>query len=116
QLSSTVVDLSPEPPGGGQAIAVTVVSSAEVPQFPSAPRTRLLTAAGGAGGLALSVVLVLLWAVLDTRIRSAADLELVSEGAGLLGSIPVAKRKVAKVRSEEHTSELQSRENIVCRR
>jgi len=97
QLSSTVVDLSPETPGGGQAIAVTVVSSAEVPQFPSAPRTRLLTAAGGAGGLALSVVLVLLWAVLDTRIRSAADLELVSEGAGLLGSIPVAKRKVAKV-------------------
>jgi capsular exopolysaccharide synthesis family protein len=97
QLSTTVVDLSPATPAGEQAIAVTVVSSAEVPRYPSAPRTRLLTAAGGAGGLALSVVLVLLWAVLDTRIRSAQDLEIVSEGTALLGSIPVVKRKAARV-------------------
>lgn len=97
QLSTTVVDLSPATPGGEQAIAVTVVSPAEVPQYPSAPRTRLLTAAGGAGGLALSIALVLLWAVLDTRIRSAQDLEMVSEGTGLLGAIPVVKRKVARV-------------------
>jgi capsular exopolysaccharide synthesis family protein len=68
-----------------------------VPQYPSAPRTRLLTAAGGAGGLAISVALVLLWAVLDTRIRSAQDLEIVSEGTALLGSIPVVKRKAARV-------------------
>lgn len=97
QLSTTVVDLSPATPTGEQAIAVTVVSSAEVPQYPSAPRTRLLTAAGGAAGLALSVVLVLLWAVLDTRIRSAQELEMVSEGTALLGSIPVVKRKAARV-------------------
>ncbi|MEU4361781.1 polysaccharide biosynthesis tyrosine autokinase [Promicromonospora sp. NPDC023987] len=97
QLSSTVVDLSPATPSGGQSIAVTVVSPAEVPQFPSAPRTRLLTAAGGAVGLALSIAMVLLWAVLDTRIRSAKDLEMVSEGTALLGSIPVVKRKVARV-------------------
>lgn len=97
QLSTTVADLSPATPAGEQAIAVTVVSSAEVPRWPSAPRTRLLTAAGGAGGLGLSVVLVLLWAVLDTRIRSAQDLEMVSEGTALLGSIPVVKRKAARV-------------------
>lgn len=97
QLSTTVVDLSPGTPTGDQAIAVTVVSPAEVPGYPSAPRTRLLTAAGGAVGLALSVALVLLWAVLDTRIRSARDLEMVSEGTALLGAIPVVKRKIARV-------------------
>jgi capsular exopolysaccharide synthesis family protein len=97
QLSSTVVDLSPATPSGGQSIAVTVVSPAEVPQYPSAPRTRLLTAAGGAAGLALSIAIVLLWAVLDTRIRSAKDLEMVSEGTALLGSIPIVKRKAARV-------------------
>ncbi|MFD2797246.1 polysaccharide biosynthesis tyrosine autokinase [Promicromonospora vindobonensis] len=97
QLSATVVDLSPATSTGGQTIAVTVVSPAEVPQYPSAPRTRLLTAAGGAAGLALSIAIVLLWTVLDTRIRSAKDLELVSEGTALLGSIPVVKRKAARV-------------------
>jgi succinoglycan biosynthesis transport protein ExoP len=97
QLSTTVVDLSPAAPTGEQSIEVTVVSPAETPQFPSAPRTRLLTAAGGAGGLAISVAFVLLWAVLDTRIRSARDLETVSEGTALLGSIPLVKRKVARV-------------------
>ncbi|WP_454851913.1 polysaccharide biosynthesis tyrosine autokinase [Promicromonospora soli] len=97
QLSTTVVELSPAAPTGEQSIEVTVVSPAEVPQYPSAPRTRLLVAAGGAGGLALSVVMVLLWAVLDTRIRTAQDLEMVSEGTGLLGSIPVVKRKAARI-------------------
>ena len=97
ELSTAVVDLSPATPTGDQAIAVTVVSPAEVPPYPSAPRTRLLTAAGGAGGLALSIVLVLLWTVLDTRIRSAKDLEAMSEGTALLGSIPVVKRKAARV-------------------
>lgn len=97
QLSLTVVDLSPATPTGEQAIEVTTVSSAEVPKYPSAPRTRLLVAAGGAGGLAISVALVLLWAVVDTRIRSSQDLEVVSEGTALLGSIPVVKRKAARV-------------------
>ena len=97
QLSTTVVDLSPATPTGDQAIAVTVVSPAEVPVYPSAPRTRLLTAAGGAAGLALSIAIVLLWTVLDTRIRSAKDLEPVSEGTALLGAIPVVKRKVARI-------------------
>ncbi|GAB2504762.1 polysaccharide biosynthesis tyrosine autokinase [Promicromonospora xylanilytica] len=97
QLSDTVVDLSPATPTGGQSIAVTVVSPAEVPQYPSAPRTRLLTAAGGAAGLALSIAIVLLWAVLDTRIRSTKDLETVSQGTALLGSIPVVNRKAAQV-------------------
>ena len=97
QLSTTVVELSPATPTGEQAIAVTVVSPAEVPEYPSAPRTRLLTAAGGAAGLGLSVALVLLWAVLDTRIRSPRDLELVSEGTALLGSIPVVRRRTARV-------------------
>lgn len=97
QLSLTVVDLSPATPTGEQAIAVTTVSTAEVPRYPSAPRTRLLVAAGGAGGLAISVALVLLWAVVDTRIRSSQDLEVVSEGTALLGSIPVVKRKAARV-------------------
>ena len=97
QLSTTVVDLSPSAPTGEQSIEVTVVSPAETPRYPSAPRTRLLTAAGGAGGLAISIALVLLWAVLDTRIRSARDLETVSEGTALLGSIPLVKRKAARV-------------------
>ncbi|WP_369371116.1 polysaccharide biosynthesis tyrosine autokinase [Promicromonospora sp. Populi] len=97
QLSDTVVDLSPAATTGEQVVAVNIVSPAEVPRFPSAPRTRLLVAAGGGGGLALSVALVLLWAVLDTRVRSAQDLEAVSEGTALLGAIPVVRRKAARV-------------------
>lgn len=97
QLSTTVVELSPATTEGAQVVAVNVVSPAEVPRYPSAPRTRLLTVAGGGAGLALSIVLVLLWTVLDTRLRSARDLEVVSEGSALLGAIPQVKRKAARV-------------------
>src|SRR5690606_41877813 len=44
--------------------------------------------------------------LLDDRVAAAADLDAI--GIGQLRTVPVQ-------RSEEHTSELQSRENLVCR-
>src|SRR5690606_41054473 len=57
-------------------------------------------------------------AALDVGILSIApDAELL-EGVTVEGQIPLYENKIDKLvynRSEEHTSELQSRENLVCR-
>src|SRR5688572_3149636 len=52
----------------------------------------------------------------SSRRRSPATLKLSSTGRGSeSSSIIVTNRRLASVRSEEHTSELQSQSNVVCR-
>src|SRR5690606_40120454 len=46
-------------------------------------------------------------------VRQVAEVELLEEGVG--APLLLAPRQPLELRSEEHTSELQSRENLVCR-
>src|SRR5690606_26689728 len=70
----------------------------------------------------LAVVLLLVWAstdwidgmlarLLDQRSRTGAIIDPIADRIGLAGIV----LSLAFARSEEHTSELQSRENLVCR-
>src|SRR5207302_8711079 len=43
------------------------------------------------------------------------DLAVAQQQPPVLGPVLVAREQTARPRSEEHTSELQSRENLVCR-
>jgi polysaccharide biosynthesis transport protein len=86
QLSVTVKDLSPRTTTGSSSIELSVIAPAVKPEFPFKPNTRFLTATGIAVGLGLGVTLALLLTVLDTRVRTRADLERIS-GLPVLGAI-----------------------------
>ncbi|WP_156252045.1 polysaccharide biosynthesis tyrosine autokinase [Pseudactinotalea terrae] len=62
---------------GGQPspVRLTTIQNARVPETPISPRTTLNIALGAAVGLVIALGLAVLREVLDTRIRSARDLE-----------------------------------------
>lgn len=93
QLAKTVTDLSPTNGKTRQAVSVSVVSPASVPQFASAPRTRFLVATGAGIGLILGVILSILLAFIDTRVREPQDLDFLAETAAVLGTIPIQPRR-----------------------
>lgn len=74
QLSSTVRDLSPTASDGTSALRMTQVAQAEPARAPFSPRPRLTALMGLAAGLGLGVLVALVLAQLDTRVRSSKDL------------------------------------------
>lgn len=74
QLSTTVRNLSPTASDGSSALRMAQVARAEPALAPFSPRPRLTAIAGLAVGLGLGVLLALVLAQLDTRIRSVKDL------------------------------------------
>src|SRR5690606_6414991 len=95
--------------------------------FP-AQRTAIVTGAGAPRGIGRRVVRKLLsqgWSVVAADLDGAAAEEFATEisaelpadsGQKVLGvAVDVADQASVDARSEEHTSELQSRENLVCR-
>ncbi|QCB94429.1 polysaccharide biosynthesis tyrosine autokinase [Cellulomonas shaoxiangyii] len=86
QLALTVQDLSPRTQAGDSAIELTLVAPAVTPAVPFEPNTRFLTATGIGLGAVLGVALALLLTVLDTRLRTRADVERVG-GLPVLGTI-----------------------------
>src|SRR5690606_42107856 len=77
---------------------------------PLFPYTTLFRSAGEVAAVVLQVV--------DVDVGDDGDQRVQAQGAAValvgLGHQPVTAAQ-ARVRSEEHTSELQSRENLVCR-
>jgi capsular exopolysaccharide synthesis family protein len=93
QLSVAAVSLTPESAVTGGAstatsasIKLTVVNPAVAPATSTAPSRLLLLAGGAAAGLVLAVLIGLLRELLDTRVRTAEDVERVTE-LPLLGMI-----------------------------
>ncbi|GAA3607379.1 tyrosine-protein kinase domain-containing protein [Microlunatus ginsengisoli] len=86
ELARVVSQLSPEQQGGGQAVKATILQPAVVPVAPSSPDIARNLALGLVLALLLGVFAAFLRNVLDTKIRSDADLRSVTD-APLLGSI-----------------------------
>ncbi|WP_209561692.1 polysaccharide biosynthesis tyrosine autokinase [Frigoribacterium sp. PvP032] len=78
--------LSPENSTGVSTLSVTPVATATAPQSPVGPNRRLITLTGLVAGGALGVALALLRSVLDTRLRSAREVDELRL-APVLGSI-----------------------------
>lgn len=89
-LSETVVDLSPTSESGAATVKMNVVAPATAPTAPFSPNKKMKVATGLVGGLAIGVVIALLVARLDTRVRTVKDLPTEPERA-LLGTIPQDK-------------------------
>lgn len=72
-----------------------IVSPAEVPEEPYAPRRKLIVAAGTSAGLFVSLLLVMVLEGTDTRIRSARE---VREASGLrtLAYVPEMPRSIRR--------------------
>src|SRR5690606_40469371 len=96
--------------GGPRTTAVAPVAAAAPAARPTAARLaqvlQLLRVEPGAG--ALRARQHPLGALGDPEVR-------VEVGGGGVRLLRVAETEVQRLRSEEHTSELQSRENLVCR-
>lgn len=87
QLSTTVESLSPTSEDGIASVKMTTVGPATPAAAPYSPNKKLLVATGGFLGLALGFVVALLWARLDTKVRSTGDVPR-EPARVVLGSIP----------------------------
>ncbi|MET4052874.1 capsular exopolysaccharide synthesis family protein [Frigoribacterium sp. PvP054] len=74
-LSAEARSLSPESAAGLSTLSVAPIAEATPPNQPVGPNRRLITLTGLAIGLALGVVLALVRSVVDTRLRSTADVD-----------------------------------------
>ncbi|RBY86138.1 polysaccharide biosynthesis tyrosine autokinase [Blastococcus sp. TF02A-26] len=79
QLIVAVEDVAPEDSEGRTTARVTTVSPAQVPTAPSSPDTALNVLAGLVGGVALGLLYAWLCERLDNRVRSAEDLERITD-------------------------------------
>ncbi|MCV2395820.1 polysaccharide biosynthesis tyrosine autokinase [Actinotalea sp. M2MS4P-6] len=87
QLSSTVSELAPTASDGTAALKMTQVSQAAPALAPFSPRPRLTATIGLVLGLALGLVTVVLWAQLDTRVRTQRDIPQIPSRT-VLGQVP----------------------------
>lgn len=85
-LADVVGELETPAGGGDSPVQISTVQSATVPVAPSSPNVRLDLALGLVVGLALGVGLAVARELLDTRVRSAADVEAATD-APVLGVI-----------------------------
>ncbi len=88
QLASTVGGLSPERPDGSETVRATMLSEAQVPESASSPSITRNLALGLLLGVFLGVSVALLRQVLDTKVRSEADVAAVTD-ASPLATVPI---------------------------
>ncbi len=87
ELASVAASLSPPRPDGSESVRATTLAPAVVPPEPSSPRVLRNLAIGAVLGLLLGIAAALAREVLDTKLRSEADLR-ASTDAPLLGVVP----------------------------
>ena len=85
-LTRAVDELSPDGGTGKGLVAATVIDPAVAPISPTAPRPTVNLALGVVLGLLLGVGQAVLRSALDTRVRTATDIEALTDSP-LLGSI-----------------------------
>lgn len=95
QLAIAVAKLNPSAADGTQSVKVTVVRTAVVAQDATVPNRSLGVALGVLGGLLLGVLLVILRELLDTRVRTTAELQHLT-AAPTVGEIPRATAIVSR--------------------
>ncbi|WP_324650015.1 polysaccharide biosynthesis tyrosine autokinase [Georgenia sp. H159] len=87
-LAASVGGLSPERPDGTESVRATTFDAAEVPESPSSPNLLLNLALGLVLGAVLGVGIALLREVLETKIRTEADITAVTT-ATRLATVPM---------------------------
>jgi len=92
-LSKNVEQIAPKTVDGTPSVSVRVIEPATVPTEPSSPNVRINVLAGFLLGLFLSILIIVLRQLLDTRVNSAAVLTTLTD-LPLLGSIEQSKKKV----------------------
>lgn len=86
ELSSVVVQLSPEQKTGAQSVRATTLANAVPPASPSSPHVFRNVLLGLVLGLLLGLATAILRHVLDTKVRSEADVRALTDSS-ILGVI-----------------------------
>ncbi|MDQ0372113.1 polysaccharide biosynthesis tyrosine autokinase [Cellulomonas humilata] len=87
QFKDVIAELETPSDGGASAVKISVVRDAVSPEAPSSPNLKLNVALGLLVGLALGVGVAVLRSVLDTRVRSDADVARITD-TSVIGTIP----------------------------
>jgi len=86
ELAAVAGRLSPDRPDGTKAVRVTTVTTAQTPSEPSSPRIAFNLAVGLMLGLMCGIGVAVLRSVLDTKVRSEADIRELTTSP-ILGAI-----------------------------
>jgi len=100
----------PDAESGASPVQITITDPAAVPTKPSSPNIPLYVALGGLLGLAAGIGFAMLRSVLDTRIHTLHDLELISDRP-MLGGIafdPDTKKRPLIVHSDPRSPRSES--------
>ncbi|VXB82625.1 polysaccharide biosynthesis tyrosine autokinase [Frigoribacterium sp. 9N] len=98
-LSRQARALSPENTAGNSTLSVAPIAEATPPTSPISPNRRLIALSGLAVGTVLGIALALLRSVVDTRLRTARDVEDLHL-VPLLGSVTRRNRGVLALSDE----------------
>lgn len=104
ELAVAAERLAPSTPEGGATVRLETIAPAVIPNFAYAPNTRLEVMTWGAGGIALGVVIALIWALTDTRIRRDGDVETAAK-IPVLASVPKERKPARRGTTEPQVSE-----------
>ena len=86
RMAATVAELSPDRTDGSDSVQATVLAPAQIPTDPASPNVLRSLAIGLALGLVLGLGVALLRNVLDTKVRSEADVRALTDSS-ILGVI-----------------------------
>ncbi|HZL01912.1 MAG TPA: polysaccharide biosynthesis tyrosine autokinase [Cellulomonas sp.] len=105
KFTEVISDLEKPESGGPSTVKVSVVRDATAPLSPSSPNLKLNVALGLLVGLALGFGLAVLREVLDTRVRSDADVAKVTAASviGTIGWDDDAKKHPLIVQTDPHS-------------
>lgn len=104
ELAVTFQQLSPSTPDGSATVRLEKVTPATIPMYAYAPNTRLEVMIWGASGGILGVILALVWALTDTRVRREEDIESAAK-IPVLAAIPRERRQLRGGTSQLQVSE-----------
>lgn len=105
EFKTVIADLETPSDGGASAVKISIVRDAVSPEGPSSPNLKLNLALGVLVGLAVGVGVAVLRAVLDTRVRSDADVARVTDTSviGVIPDDPDAPQHPLIVQSSPHS-------------
>jgi capsular exopolysaccharide synthesis family protein len=105
QFGKLVNDLETPQGSATSPVKVSTVQTASVPAAPVAPNKKVDVALGLLLGLALGIGIAVLLDVLDTSVKSAEDLEAISESAvlGVIGFDTDASKSPLIVQTDPHS-------------
>jgi succinoglycan biosynthesis transport protein ExoP len=86
QLSTVAGKLTPERPDGSQTVKVTTLASAHLPEEASSPNVLRNMSVGLVLGLLLGIGIALMRHILDTKVRSEADIRAITDSP-VLGAV-----------------------------